>query len=171
MTSRSSLVDRVLGRSVEVGDCLEWQGAMQSAGCTPVMNWHGKPTAVRRLIAEALEMRIDGMVVTNRCGNLRCVAPEHLLVTTRNALSKKVCRTLDRSSVLFRANMQRRVIQQARVKLSLEKAAEIRARYAEGGVTQRALAAEYGVTQYAIGCVVNGRTWNDFSSPFAQLLR
>lgn len=171
MTSRSSLVDRILGRSVEVGECLEWQGAMQSAGCTPVLNWHGKPTAVRRLIAEALEMRVAGKVVTNRCGNPRCVAPEHLLVTTRGALSTKVCRALDRSSVLFRRTMQQRAAQQPRVKLSHEKAAAIRARYAQGGVTQRGLAAEYGVAQRTIGCVLNGETWNDFSSPFAQLLR
>jgi len=46
-------------------------------------------------------------------------------------------------------------------KLSFEKAEEIRRRYAAGGVTQRALAAEYGATQAAIWFVVNRRVRTD----------
>lgn len=36
---------------------------------------------------------------------------------------------------------------------------EIRARYATGGITQTALAAEYGVSKTAISAIVNRLNW------------
>ena len=36
---------------------------------------------------------------------------------------------------------------------------EIRKRYEAGGISQRALATQYGVTQGAVGFIVRGETW------------
>lgn len=38
---------------------------------------------------------------------------------------------------------------------------EIRERYAAGGITQEALAAEFGVTTLTIGNIVRRKTWKD----------
>lgn len=46
-------------------------------------------------------------------------------------------------------------------KLDEAKVAEIRSRYAIGGVFQRELAAEYGVSRRAIGYVLSGEWWKD----------
>lgn len=51
------------------------------------------------------------------------------------------------------------VISYGGAKLDEDKVREIRRRYAEGGVTQVGLAAEYGVSDYAIWSIVNRRTW------------
>ena len=45
------------------------------------------------------------------------------------------------------------------VKLTADMAREIRARWTRGGITQRALAAEYGVGQTRISYIVNFKTW------------
>jgi Helix-turn-helix len=58
-----------------------------------------------------------------------------------------------------RANSYRRGEQNHNAKLTAEKAQAIRERYAAGGVTQYQLADEYGVSQSAIGAMLNGRTW------------
>lgn len=47
----------------------------------------------------------------------------------------------------------------AQRKLTARKVAEIRSRYAAGGITQKLLAAEYGITQTHLNDVVNYRAW------------
>ncbi|MEV8033883.1 hypothetical protein [Streptomyces sp. NPDC086182] len=47
----------------------------------------------------------------------------------------------------------------AQRKLTAHKVAEIRSRYAAGGITQKLLAAEYGITQTHLNDVVNCRVW------------
>jgi transcriptional regulator with XRE-family HTH domain len=44
-------------------------------------------------------------------------------------------------------------------KLTLDRANEIRRRYELGGITQRGLASEYGVSVAAINSIVLGRSW------------
>jgi DNA-binding XRE family transcriptional regulator len=46
-----------------------------------------------------------------------------------------------------------------RASLTNDQAAEIRLRYAAGGVLQRELAVEFGVSRQAIGFIVNGKTY------------
>lgn len=46
-------------------------------------------------------------------------------------------------------------------KLTQSKADKIRSRYVAGGITQEALAVEYGVTQPTVGRVVRGESWTN----------
>ena len=46
-------------------------------------------------------------------------------------------------------------------KLNWEKVRELRAKYAKGDITLRALAAEYGITHQGISDVLYNRTWHD----------
>ena len=56
-------------------------------------------------------------------------------------------------------------------RLSQQEADEVRRRYAAGGVTQRALAAEYGVSQNTIGCIVRIERWASRENRVQALLR
>jgi plasmid maintenance system antidote protein VapI len=49
-------------------------------------------------------------------------------------------------------------------RINLEDARAIRARYRAGGVLQRELAEEYGVSQVAISLIITGKSWADPSS-------
>ena len=52
-----------------------------------------------------------------------------------------------------------------RAKLTWEQVDAIRARYAAGGVTQKALGAEYGVHENVIAALIRGRTWAEHARP------
>ncbi len=43
--------------------------------------------------------------------------------------------------------------------MTLERAEEIRARYAAGGVSQRKLASEFGISQSSVSLILNRRIW------------
>jgi len=51
------------------------------------------------------------------------------------------------------------VKKRGRAKLTVEQADIIRAEYSQGGVSQRALAEKYGVSQMAIWQVLSGKTF------------
>lgn len=88
------------------------------------------------------------------CDVRACVNPAHLRVGTqlenvqdRDAKGRMV--PIHRNGGVVNA-----------LKLNQEKADEIRARYAAGGVTQAALAKEYGVVHSMVSRIVLGKIWN-----------
>lgn len=92
----------------------------------------------------------DGLDVMHACDVRACVAPHHLSVGTRKR-NIGDCRDRGRMTQLVKQGERGR-----RVKISAEQAAEIRARYANGGVTQEALALEYGVVRFTILRLLKG---------------
>jgi len=50
---------------------------------------------------------------------------------------------------------------QRNTKLSMDKAREIRSRFAAGGITQAELAKEYNVKPSNLGAVISGRIWKE----------
>jgi hypothetical protein len=84
------------------------------------------------------------------CHVRACVNPEHLKFGT-NA---------DNTRDKVEADRQAKGVDNGRAKLTEEQVIEIRGRYAEGGVTQRALAAKYGVSQPVIGDIVLRKIWS-----------
>ena len=159
------LIERVRRHIDEVGDCWEWNGAKQFNAPTPMINWKRKAQPVRRLLASEMGKQITGKFVTCKCRNELCVNPDHLLIVTRKRLQEMLAK--ERNYQVNPVRMKK-LADKARLtsKLTAELAAEIRE--AEG--TQRAIAARYGVTQSTVSVIKRGKTWRDYSNPFAQLI-
>lgn len=159
------LLDRVRRLSIEVGDCWEWQGALQWNSPVPVMNYRRKVKPVRRHIAEHLGLPTEGKLATCNCGNQMCVNPDHVVMVTRKKLQQRIAKDLRHAANPVR---MKKLSDKARAigKLTLEQALEIRE--AEG--KQREIAARYGVTQATVSAIKRGVTWRDYSNPFAQLI-
>lgn len=148
----------------EVGDCWEWRGAVD--GTAPVMRPSGsrKLVPVRRLVLHLSGKTVEGRLACAKCLNDRCVAPEHAVGLSRQQLQQRTAkvtqygRSLARAAKLAKASRERS-------SLTEEKVAEMRA----SGLTTRAAAAAFGCGQSAAADAMAGRTWRDYSSPFAAL--
>lgn len=83
----------------------------------------------------------EGMYVLHRCDNPGCVNPAHLFAGTQADNVADCAAKKRRNQIRYR-------------KLSADAHAEIRKRYARGGVSQSVLAKEYGVSQPTISHIV-----------------
>ncbi len=124
--------------------CWEWTGVVQNSG-------YGKTKVDRRQVSvhraayEAIYGAIpDGMFVCHHCDNRRCFRPDHLWLGTK----------ADNN-----ADMAAKGRQGWNQNLDAGKVRAIRARYPTE--SQRALAAEFGVSQSSIGRVVRRERWTN----------
>jgi hypothetical protein len=91
----------------------------------------------------------DGLCVCHHCDNPSCVRPSHLFLGTQ----------ADNNRDAMRKGRTQRGHTHHNAKLNPEAVREIRRRYNEGGVFQRELGAEFGVTQTVIGTILRGEAW------------
>jgi hypothetical protein len=118
-------------------ECWPWTAAIAS-GYGRLNPRDGRSNRVHRLSWELHHGPIpEGLVVCHTCDNRRCVNPRHLFLGTR----------ADNNADAIRKG-------RAYSKLSIAQVQEIRQRWPL--LSQRALAAEYGVSQKVIGGIVNG---------------
>lgn len=94
----------------------------------------------------------DGMHVCHHCDTPACFWVEHLFLGTPGDNMRDAAAKGRKQGEL-----------QRQAKLTRDAVTAIRSRYAAGGVSQRALAAEYSVSQWTIGRVVLGRRWTHVS--------
>ncbi len=162
-----------------VEGCWLWQGTLlkQGYGCFKIA---GKMYKAHRLAYTfAKEAIPPGLFVCHHCDNLRCVRPDHLFLGTirdnvLDSVKKRRWATGDRSGArthperLVRGDKHwshlhpetRRGERNGRAVLSPQQVEDIRLKYAQGGVSQFALSAEYGVAQTTISAVVRWKNWN-----------
>lgn len=93
----------------------------------------------------------NGLDVLHTCDTPPCVRPDHLFTGTHAVNMKDM--------VMKGRTNGPRGIRNTNAKLSDSDVRAIRSRYAAGGVSQRALAAEFHVTQKIILGVVHWRLW------------
>ena len=151
--------------SEEVGDCWEWTGALQVRSPTPVMRFQQQTNQVRRFIAQAKGRQLDGdRLVTCKCRNELCVNPEHVVVITRKRLQELLAKEHKHQANPVR---MKKLADKARSKSKLNPELVEEIRNAEG--PQREIAKRYGITQAAVSSIKRGRTWKDYTNPFAGL--
>ena len=144
---------RHTGWTVTGSGCWEWNGSRRAGG-------YGQMAAGRYCREDPRSIPIqthraaylawvgpiaDGLVVRHKCDNPPCLNPDHLELGT---LADNNRDTAERWRT---ANGERK-----KHKLTDAQVSEIRARYRCGGISQRALAAEYGVCQQLVSGIMRG---------------
>lgn len=154
-------MDRILGRTREVGGCLEWAGHA-SEGKFPQIRVEGKLYPVRRLVWMATRgaTRSD-LWVSNSCGNPLCVNPDHLIARTRGTAMQGAIRPIAHRVKISNAKRSKSV-------LTMEMVREIRA----SNETNPVLGARYGIEPGYVSRLRRGTTvWKEYVSPFAGLMK
>lgn len=148
-------------KRIEQGDpteCWLWTGAVNNNGYGRFEV--SRSGARKRIFAHRLAhflrfgKPLTGMVLMHSCDVPRCCNPGHLRPGTQ-ADNVQDARTKGRAvNPPLHAGAAHHS-----AKLAAVDVAEIRRRYAAGGITQEALGQEYGVTQSHIGNIVRGDSW------------
>jgi hypothetical protein len=135
-------------------DCWPWRGTYFSDGYGRIRNHHAH--RVMWSLVHGYEPSPD-LLVRHTCDNPPCVNPRHLVLGT----------SLDNNRDMVSRGRGRypgyrgRGEANGNARLTQDQVAEIRRRYAAGGVRQVDLAAEFGVSQPMIGYIVRGEHWVD----------
>lgn len=163
---RQPLMDRIRAQSVEVGECLIWNGYMGSTGHTPTINanlngekW--QTVGVRRaILLDRGHIFKRNDLCKSSCDDPRCVHPDHIkIVNARVELAKRNKRT---AGTIIRSMKNSK----HRAKLTIEQVEEIRRR----PESAPKICGEYGVCASHINSIRRGRNWRDYSNPFAMLV-
>lgn len=147
--ARKSWRDRLWSRVDKSDRCWLWMGHRNALGYGK-LSVEGRFVPVHRAAwIDCVGEIPDGLFVCHRCDNPPCVNPAHLFLGTQED------NVADRDA----KNRTARGESQGGAKLTDDTAREILDMLADG-ISQTALAKEYGITQGAISHMVCGRTWN-----------
>lgn len=136
------------------GGCWLWTGSTNK-GYGLIGDGYGKLIRAHRFSFHWAYGPIPpGLSVCHRCDNPSCVNPTHLFLGTH------LDNMADRNS---KGRQSRASVNQGEAsgmaKLTEVQVMEIRALYAAGGITHRALGELYGVTGSSVSHIVNRQTW------------
>ena len=141
--------------SVTVRDngCWEWQKARDWRYGYGVLKWareSRKETQAHRVSYTAFIGEIpEGAHILHSCDNPLCCNPEHLRVGSNSEnVQDKVSRGRQQKGEEFPQS-----------KLTEDAVRHIRRRYAQGGISQRALGEEYGVSAQTVSNVIRRKKW------------
>jgi hypothetical protein len=161
-------LDQIRDKCIEDGDCWIWTGIASSSGVPKINIFVGRGksgrtvVSTRRVVWELVKGPIPARkLITTNCGCVKCLNPDHLVLTTAAKVAEKNGARVDVRLKKSRAGAARL----AKAKLTWDQVEEIRA--SEG--TTRELSQRYGVGRSAICNIRAGRTWRDYSNPFAGL--
>jgi hypothetical protein len=144
----------------DLGPCWEWTGRLGSNGYGLISVRLGKRKYVSGIVTRVVWELVHGSISTSldvchHCDNRACVNPSHLFLGTRLENVRDM-QAKGRGHLGERDGM---------AKLTEAAVRAIRVRYAAGGITQRQLAAEYGVRDPAISRIVTGKRWTHLTNP------
>lgn len=137
----------------ELGPCWLWTGSCTLEGYGKLGHQYRTLLAHRVSWEMAHGQIAGGLWVLHECDTPPCVNPFHLRLGT------PVANYEDMVGKGRQSNARPRGVQSGRAKLNDAAVREIRQRFAQGGVTKKALAVVYGVSAQIIYYVVIGKTW------------
>ena len=131
--------------------CWLWTGETTPDGYGVFRRSGGRKVYAHRValaVAKGRELTADAL---HTCDTPPCVREDHLFEGTQGDNNRD------------RAQKGRTRMGRGNARITAEIAASIRRRYAAGGITQGALAAEHGLSNQAVSMIVNGQTWRTAS--------
>ena len=125
-------------------ECWEWTASLSGNGYG-YFRLDGRMVNAHRVAYELSHGAIpDRLQVLHSCDNPPCCNPSHLFLGTHT------------DNMRDKGNKGR---WNGKTKLTAEQVDEIRERYAAGGILQRELAQEYGVTKWYISRIIQNYHW------------
>jgi len=158
------LMTKIRARCTEDGDCLMWPGSANSNGI-PSIRVGKTVISVRKLVLMEAGRWKDGLNAANTCGRYRCVAEGHSAALNRRELSVL---SAERTKYHLRPERNAKIAAYARKGSKLE-CAEMREAILNSDLSTRAEARLRGVSQHAVCDLRGGRSFKQYSSPFAGL--
>jgi hypothetical protein len=163
VSMRDESIARFWAKVDRSGDCWTWKGATwQGYGRLGI---NGRSMKAHRVSWEIANGPIPtGVEVCHRCDNPSCVRPDHLFLGTHaeniaDMVSKGRVATGARSSARLHPERRPRGEFHPFHRLTAADVLAIRTRYAWGGITQAALASEYGVSEEHVRQIILRRKW------------
>ena len=157
-------LETLLARTVEVGECYEWQGYVKNG--TPQVSHGGKMMTVRRLMHELQGKSVKGYFLSPGCDNPLCVNPAHTVVRTTAAHLRRMNKNVNKGGLMRVARLQHAA--RGRRKLTDEQVIQIRV----DPRPSRAVAAEHGVSKALVCSIRRGDARRLIATnPFAGLMR
>ena len=160
---KTHTVQSLKQRTIEVGDCWEWQGYYGNG--TPQVSQNGKMQAVRRVFTELLGGQIKKGYYIPKCRNNRCVNPDHTAFNDPKTHLTKI------GKVALKSPTRRLKIQIHKRKTISKLTQEIADVIRVSDDNSRVLAEKYGVNKSVICRIKRGEAWVNLSNPFAGLIR
>lgn len=156
-----TLVEKILSRCIEEGECLIWPGAMASGGKVPCVRYEGETFYVRRVLYEhhAGKPPPNGRGIAVTCGCKRCV--RHIKPLTKSQIGRRAGANYGGPAHAARVAAGRR----RNVKLSEEGVRDIRA----SADPKAVLAQRWGVIPEYVTRIQSGKARREHNSPFAGL--
>lgn len=106
--ARAALLQRILGRCIEDGDCLRWQAALNGDG-HPMMKVGDRTVPVRRVVYHLVRGPLQpGLRAAMTCECLDCIAGAHMQALTHAQLMRLRARQGRLHSALRAAKSARR---------------------------------------------------------------
>lgn len=153
MRGRITTAADIAARTIYVGPCREWQGAVSSSTGYGKLRLRGVVMDAHRACWIAAHGPIpDGLQVMHSCDNRRCVHLEHLSLGTRSDNMRDAV-VKGRLPENFRHGADAPT-----ARLTLEQVVDIKRRLA-GGEKCTTLASEFGVVSTAISKIKHGHSW------------
>lgn len=134
--------------------CWEWQKSVDPCGYGRICVF-GVATLAHRLAFAVFIADPADHCVCHRCDNRRCVNPEHLFLGTVADNNADMV-----AKGRLRGQLRHCGENNAMSKLTKEKVNEIRALYATGAYTYKALAPRFGVTPSGVGLIIRRERWS-----------
>lgn len=173
------LADRFWSKVEKSGDvdgCWLWKASVSSTGYGQI-NVNGRPAKAHRVAWELINGAIgEGLCACHRCDTPLCVRAERDPSTSHIFLGTQADNMRDMAVKGRSSQWKRRKERPAprgpaigsrngNSRLTETEVAVIFSRYVVGGVSQRALAAEFGIDQQIVGRIARGRMWRHVTEP------